>query len=82
MNTVEKYCTHCKKAGYNRKEYWILYGRPEKMQGRQQRPNNKLQEHTTALVKKKKKRNEDTDSSVAAKKKSVKNQNVATSTRI
>jgi len=56
MNTVKKYYTH-------RKECWTLHGRLEKMQGRQQRPNNikKPQEHTTTLVNRKKKHNEDSD---------------------
>jgi len=30
INTVKKYCTHCKKAGHGRKECWTLHGRPEK----------------------------------------------------
>ncbi|KYN04506.1 hypothetical protein ALC62_04625 [Cyphomyrmex costatus] len=30
INTVEKFCTYCKKAGHNREECWILNGRPDK----------------------------------------------------
>jgi len=61
---VEKYCTHCKRAGHSQNECWTLHGRPEKTQGRPQKVNsNKKQEHTTALVKKTKKRNENDSSS-------------------
>jgi len=64
MNTVEKYCTHCKKAGHGRKECWTLHGCSEKIQERQQKPiNNK--KITTALVKRRKKRN-DSDSSFSS----------------
>jgi len=69
MNTVEKYCTHCKKAGHRWKDCWTLHGRPEKIQERQQRPNNnskKPQEHTTALVKRRKKRHDNSDSSFSS----------------
>jgi len=60
---VQKYCTHCKRAGHSRNECWTLYGRPEKTQGRPQKINsNKKQKHITALVKKTKKRNENSDS--------------------
>ncbi|KYN01997.1 hypothetical protein ALC62_07214 [Cyphomyrmex costatus] len=30
VNTVEKYCNYCKKAGHNRDECWTLNGRPDK----------------------------------------------------
>jgi len=30
VNTVEKYCTYCKKAGHRREDCWSLNGRPEK----------------------------------------------------
>jgi len=64
MNTVEKYCIYCKRAGHSRNKYWTLHGRSEKTQGRPQKLNsNKKQEHTTALVKKTKKRNKNSDSS-------------------
>jgi len=63
MNMMEKYCTHCKKAGHGRKKCWTLHGRPKKMQERQQRPNNKKPQHTTTLIKRKEKRNDDSDSS-------------------
>jgi len=30
VNTVEKYCTYCKKAGHKREDCWSLNGRPER----------------------------------------------------
>ncbi|XP_039315510.1 uncharacterized protein LOC113006333 [Solenopsis invicta] len=29
-NTVEKYCTHCKRTGHKREECWLLHGKPRK----------------------------------------------------
>ncbi|KAL6259364.1 hypothetical protein P5V15_009281 [Pogonomyrmex californicus] len=28
---MNKYCTHCKKAGHNRAECWLLHGKTEKI---------------------------------------------------
>jgi len=30
INTMEKYCTYCKKAGHKREDCWSLNERPEK----------------------------------------------------
>jgi len=74
VNAVEKYCTHCKRAGHSQNECWTLHRRPEKTQGRPQKTNsNKKQEHTTALVKKTKKRNENSVRKTKKKKRQGKN---------
>ena len=67
-NTVDKYCTYCKKAGHKREECWSLHGRPERERPRRlkREVGKERQINTTAKARKKKDNEESEDASFSS----------------
>lgn len=64
MNTIDKYCTHCKKAGHQREECWSLNGHPkgEKAHRPKAETKKKTPIHTTTQARKDRSQNNNYDS--------------------
>ncbi|XP_071574634.1 uncharacterized protein [Temnothorax nylanderi] len=61
INTVEKYCFHCKKEGHKREDCWTLNGRPEKERTRQAKYDAQEKKPINATEKNRGNRTSETD---------------------
>jgi len=51
VNTIEKYCTYCKKAGHKREDFWSLNRRPRKEQALRKRKSIKRSKYSDRNIK-------------------------------